>query len=143
MFAQEYQHMAKSVPTKKLKGVDEIRDQELASLIDGIANLADASSKLVYVYSYVDLSRSEKSKRITVINGHLRGADEVSKAKATLLKSPKAKKAKTDNYKRKWAVRLEGNKNPVSKTFATRDSAMLHAQGIVSRGKANKVEIAP
>jgi hypothetical protein len=131
---------------KPVKG--QITETDLKQVIAEAKRLAGKSSGIVYVYSYSKTESTPKyvtEKRIfksTKHTGEKRGLRSSQKtgsspASVSIIKA----KPGGVTWRKNWAVRREGVRNPVNEDFKSRDAAVKYASELIRKGKGLRLAV--
>ena len=115
---------------KVVKKRKTISKKSLQKALETIEKHAGSTSKIAYVYPYLDSNIGKVNKYL-----NNKSLQKVNTRDAKLGKELKVKSTK------KWAVRVEGNSSPVKKTFTSKKSAEDHAKRLLAKGRAKEIKV--
>ncbi|MFT5168277.1 MAG: hypothetical protein ACI8P3_003518 [Saprospiraceae bacterium] len=123
----------------KAHSIAHIKLADIQEISMYVSKLADASSEIIYVYSYSKSKEKELDQLVS--SGKKRLV-----AFTPLRKTPslnKAKRSSTSNsYKNKiWAIRIEGQADPINRNFTTKKTAIAYAKTLLRKGVGKVIEV--
>ena len=107
-------------------------DAVLGQMVSYIKGLADSSSRIIYVYPY---TQNRTSPPLVEAVG---GAVRPRRSKGI---SDSVKSGRPSVSKRKWAIRVEGNSNPLERNFLSEETAYEYAQRMLRRGDGKSIMV--
>lgn len=107
----------------------EFSSAELKAIISDIKKVADTSSEIIYVYSFMTI---DQDKDAYPFQGRPKDKSDPTKTRGS---------STSIHAKRLWAIRVEGSKEPLKTNFTTRETALRHAKQLQKKGLGRRIEV--